>query len=911
MNLRYKILPKVRSNHGLHMLLAVIFIFVLTPDSFAQGTRNRLKAFSDSARAANPDTTKKITQPADSLLVDSAVIAVDSLMADSLAEDSTDSVSKQDLEERLGIRLSPDALPAEVKTEAADSAVLDMRNNIFYLYGKAKVNYEDMELNAGKIIYDQGNNMVTAAPSSDSVVKLKDRPNFAQGQEKFTYDSLQYNFKSKRAIVRNPKTQYGNGYVFSEQVKRNPDQSIYGYKNLYTTCALDTPHFGIVAKKIKVVPGRVVASGPANIVIEQVPTPLFLPFGLFPVSKGQRSGFLLPTYSIEGERGVGLLNGGYYFSLSKYADLETRVSIYSKGSWQASSRASYAKRYKYNGGLAFTYAYDKTGEDFEPDAVIRRNFNVKWLHNTDPKARPGSQFNASVNAGSSSFNSNNTYDAAQILNNQYRSDITYSKAWAGKPYSLSVAARHSQEASTGQVNVSLPEAAFFVNPVNVFKGKNGTGTRWYEKITAGYNITAQNQLNFTDSLFSFDKLQFADFNNAVKHNIPIAATYNIFRFVNMSLSAGYNEYWYSKQTFRAYDYTGDTVAQTINRGFYAARDYNAGMNFSTRIYGLKMFKKGKLMGIRHELRPNASINYTPDFAKDPYNFGYRTILDPNAQPVYVSPYEGSLLGAPGQLGNYSSVVGLRFDNNLQIKVRSDKDTTGFKNIKLIDNFSIGSGYNLAADSFNWQPITLNLTTLLFNLVNITANATYDPYAFDTTLGRRINETLYSRGTGIARFTNAFISMSTQLKPRTREDNNPKRNTEEYQRLMMYGINDVYYDFNVPWNLGISYTLNVSKEFNLTSRRDTVKLSNHNVTLNGDFNLTPRWKIVASTSYNFTEKKIQLSQIRIVRDMHCWEMELSVVPFGERRFYNFTLHVKASELQDLKLMRRRDYRDAIF
>lgn len=913
MNLLVKILPKVRSNHCLPMLLAVIFIFALTADASAQGSRGKLRNMSDSGRIANPKPVDTTIRTTDSLLNDSIKIAIaDSLLTDSTETDSAAAVSKQSLEERLGIRLSPDALPAEVKTEASDSAVLDMRRNIYYLYGKAKVNYEDMELNAGKIIYDQEKNLVTAAPLSDSVVKLKDRPNFAQGQEKFTYDSLQYNFRSKRAIVRNPKTQYGNGYVFSEQVKRNPDQSIYGYKNLYTTCALDTPHFGIVAKKIKVIPGRVVASGPANIVVEQVPTPLFLPFGLFPISKGQRSGFLLPTYSIEGERGVGLLNGGYYFNLGKYADLETRVSIYSKGSWQASSRANYAKRYKYNGGLALTYAYDKTGEDFEPDASIRRNFNVKWLHTTDQKARPGSQFNASVNAGTSSFNSNNTYDAEQILNNQYRSDIAYTKSWAGKPYSLSVAARHSQEASTGQVNVSLPEAAFFVNPVNIFQGKNGTGTKWYEKITVGYNISAQNQLNFTDSLFNFNKLSLSQFNNAVKHSVPLNATYNVLRFVNLSLSAGYNEYWYSKQTFRAYDYTGDTIAVNTNRGFFAARDYNAGINASTRIYGLKMFKKSKLMGIRHELRPNLSLNYVPDFAKDPYNFGYRTILDPRAKdPVYLSPYEGSLLGAPSQLGNYSSLLGLRFDNNLQIKVRSTKDTNGFKNIKLIDNFSIGTNYNLAADSFNWQPLALSMTTMLFNVINITANANYDLYAFDTALNRRINKTMYEQGTGIARFTNAYVSMSASLRPRTRTDNNPKRNTEEYQRLTMYGINDVYYDFNIPWNLGVSYSLNVNKEYNPVSHKDTVKLTNHNISLNGDFNLTPRWKVVASTNYNLVEKKLQMTQIRIIRDMHCWEMELSVVPFGQNRFYNFTLHVKAQELQDLKLMRRRDYRDAIF
>lgn len=902
MNLRPTIPPKVRSNHCLYMLLAVIFIFALTPGAFAQ------------ERPLRFDTTQADTL-ADSVNISDTLIGLnDSLVNDSLAADTTagaDSVSRQDLEERLGIKISPDALPSVVKSEAADSAVLDMRRNVYYLYGKAKVNYEDMELNAGKIIYDQSANMVTAGPLSDTAVKLKDRPSFQQGQEKFTYDTLQYNFKSKRAIVHNPKTQYGEGYVFSTQVKRNPDQSIYGYRNLYTTCALDTPHFGIRAKKIKVIPGRVVASGPANIVVEQVPTPLFLPFGLFPISKGQRSGFLLPTYTIEEGRGVGLLNGGYYFNLGQNMDLEARANIYSKGSWQTSGRTNYAKRYKYNGGFVFTYAYNKTGEEFEPGAQTQKEFNVRWLHNTDAKARPGQQFTASVNAGTSSFNANNTYDAEQILNNQYQSNITYSKSWANSPFRLAVGARHSQEASTGQVNVTLPELSFFVNQLNPFQGKNSMGTRWYEKITTSYTLTGQNQLTFTDSLFSLSRLNIGDFNNAIKHTVPISASYNVLRFINLTLGANYNEYWYTRQTFRTWDYTGDTVARTLNRGFYTARDYNARIEANTRIYGLKMFKKGKLMGIRHVLTPRTSLNYVPDFAKAPYHFGYQTIIDPMGQPQYVSPYEGSLLGAPSQLGNYSSILAFGLDNNLQVKVRSNKDSTGFKNIRLIDNFAINSGYNLAADSFNWQNIAVSFNTLLFNLINVSANVNYDPYAFDTARNTRKNLTMWEQGTGIARFTGANVSVGAQLRPARRETNNPATSTDEYKRLTMYGIDDIYYDFNVPWNLGFTYSLGLNKRYVPESKKDTLAIDNHNISINGDINVTSRWKLTASTSFNFVQKKLQMTQINIVRDLHCLEMILTAVPFGERRFYNFTLHVKATVLQDLKLLRRRDYRDAVF
>lgn len=854
-----------------------------------------------------PDTTKvEVIQEEDS-----TIPLNDSLQADSAEiNDSVKLSARSSLEQRLGIRLSPDALPSVVTSEASDSAVMNMQTNVFTLYGNASVKYEDMVLKAGKIEYNQANNMVVASPLLDTATRLKNRPSFTQGSETFTYDSLKYNFKSKRAIVLNPRTQYGEGYVYSEQVKRNPDQTIYGLHNVYTTCALDTPHFGINAKKIKVIPNRVVASGPANIAIEQVPTPLFLPFGLFPISKGQRSGFLLPTYTIEQARGVGLMNGGYYFYLGDNVDLETRANIFSKGSWQTSARSTYANRYRYKGTFILTYAYNKIGEDYELNSSTEKLFNVRWLHNSDPKSRPNSSFNASVNAGSSSFNANNTYDAQQILNNQYTSNITYTKSWANKPYQLSIGARHSQEASTGQVNVTLPEMSFYVSQFNPFQRKESVGTKWYEKITTSYTFTAQNQLNFTDSLFKLNKLNLTDFDNAVKHSIPISASYNVFRYINLTVGGNYNEYWYSKQTYRAYDYTGDTVAQTINRGFFAARDYNASISANTRIYGMKMFKKGKLMGIRHVLSPNVSLNYVPDFAKPPYGFGYETIIDPKGETQYLSPYADALLGAPSQLGNYSSVVGFGFDNNLQIKVRNDEDSSGSKNVKIIDRLAVNSGYNLAADSFNWQTISMTFATRLFDVINMTANANFDPYAFDYEEGRRINTTMWQRGTGIARFQNAGVTLGGSLKARTNQDNNPARQTEDYNRLMQYGYTNQYVDFNVPWNVNFTYALQVQKSYLTESKKDTIRISNHNVGISGDLNLTPRWKIVASTSYNLVDKKLQLTQFDIYRDLHCWEMRLTAVPFGDRKFYSFTLNVKAQVLQDLKLLRRRDYRDAV-
>ena len=656
MNPRGKIIPKILRICCLHLLPVVIFTFLLVNNAAAQVNTGKTPA--DTLQVLT--NIEKDTIAADSILADSTIVA------DTLGIDSTGAAASR-LEDSLGIRLSPDALESIVTSEAKDSAVLDMSNNQFYLYGNAKVNYEDLQLEAGQIRYSQEGGMVTAAPPLDSLAKATTKPTFTQGQEKFTYDSLKYNFKSKKAIVRNARSQYGEGFVISDQVKRNPDQSIYGLHSIYTTCSLDTPHFGIRARRIKVIPGKIAATGPANIEVEHVPTPLFLPFGLFPISQGQRSGFRLPTYTIEESRGLGLVNGGYYFAINEQVDLLLQSNLYSKGSWSTSGVSTYTNRYRYSGGISFSYAYNKTGESYEPSATIQKDFNMQWSHRSDPKSRPGVSFNSNVNFGTSTFNQFNTYNVNQILQNQYTSNITYSKQWANKPYSLSVAARHSQNLATRAVDVTLPEATFFVSQFNPFQRNNGSSPKWYDKITSQYTVLLKNNIRFYDSAFSPGDLSLNDMQNGIVHTIPLSASYNIFRFVNMNFGTTYHEYWLTQRTYRFYNTAEQKEDTTIYRGLNAIRDFNASVGFNTRIYGLKMFKKGKLMGIRHVLSPNVSMTYTPDFAKAPYRYGYRTILNPINPPQYLSAYETSPVGGPSQFGNFSSLLGFGIDNNLQIK----------------------------------------------------------------------------------------------------------------------------------------------------------------------------------------------------------------------------------------------------
>ncbi len=880
--------------------MGLIFTFVLTNTAFAQ--------------RKTVDTSTSLTISADTLIKDSLVIA-DSLALDSLGGDTLtiDSVSNQSLEDRLGIRISSDALPSEVTANASDSAVLDMTDNNFELYGNAKVNYENMQLDAYKVTYKQSSNIVTAALSEDTAIQSKGKPTFSQGQEKFTYDSLQYNFKSKRAIVRNARSQYGEGYVYSEQVKRNPDQTIYGLNNVYTTCALGTPHYGIRAKKIKVIPGRVAATGPANIVIENVPTPLFLPFGLFPITQGQRSGFKLPTYTIEQNRGLGLLGGGYYFSLSQKTDLLVETNLYSKGSWATNFLSNYNNRYRYNGSLAFKYAYNKTGEEFETNAAITKDFNVQWTHRSDPKSRPGTNFSASVDFGTSTYNANNTFTASQILQNQYQSNITYSKTWANKPYSLSVAARHSQNTNTRRVDVTLPEINFFVNTFNPFQGKNSVGTHWYDKITTQYTLKAINQTSFYDSNFSFSNIPDFEYNNGIVHDIPISASYNIFRFINMTPRVAYKEYWLTRQRYQYYNANYDRIDTIDYNGFYTSRDFSASIDFNTRIYGVKMFKKGKIAGIRHVLTPSVGFGYIPNYAAAPFYYGYQTRLRPNEAPAYRSTYEGSIPGVPGmgQFGDFRSAIPFSLDNNLQVKVRSEKDSTGFKNVRLIDNFTLSSAYDIAADSFNWSNINVRFGTLLFNIINISAGAVFDPYVFDYESGRRLKQTMLESNRGIARLQTANVSLGGSINGKPKDKKTPPPGQEdEFSRMMQYGRYNDYVDFSVPYNLTFSYSLNLTNQYSKTQKKDSLYVSQHSINLSGDVNITPRWKFGFTTYYDLISKQLQTSSFDIYRDMHCWEMRLSTIPFGQRKSFYFTLQVKAQVLNDLKLIRRRDYRDAL-
>ncbi|WP_118972310.1 putative LPS assembly protein LptD [Taibaiella koreensis] len=873
---------------------AVVAVFVLlcTIGASAQEVK-QLDLTTDTAVTDNTDTVSA----ADSALSDSAKVA--------------------NKEQELGVRISKDALPAAVTTTAKDSAVLDMKASMYYLYGDAKATYQDVGVQSGVLIFNQKTNVLSAIPILDTGGKKVSVQEFKQGEETFTYDTLKYNFKSKRAIVRNAHSKYGDGFVISEQVKRNPDESIYGYKSIYTTCNLDHPHFGIRARKIKVIPGRIIAAGPANLEIMDIPTPLFLPFGMFPIKQGQRSGFILPTYTISDALGVGLQRGGYYFAVNDNLGVISQFDLFSKGSWAAFITGQYATRYRYNGSLALEYSYQKIGEDYEinPNSQVgnSKDFKVTWTHQVDPKAHPGTSFSASVNFGTRSFNLRNSMNIVNSLNNQYSSSISYGKTWVGKPYSLTIGLRHSQSTEGGAMSITLPEVNFNLGQFSPFQRKIVNGTpRWYEKITATYSVSLINQLNTYDSLFSLSKIAWNDMNNAIKHTASIQANYNVFRYFNWSISIPYNEYWNTRQLFQRYNPVTQHTDSTSRTGFFATRDFNVTTSLSTRIYGMALFKKGKIAGLRHVITPSIGLSYQPGFAFAPFGYMYETV-GTDGRRTFASPYSTAPYGGPSNAEDNGS-VSFSLGNTLQMKIRN-RDSTGkakTTNISLIDGLGLNASYNMFADSFRLSNITMNFRTSILQKFNLYGSATFDPYRYNSD-GRRTPEYLFNTGGGLAALRNANggLSMSFQGKKKNeKEQAAAESQNGEVKRLLQNGGYNDYYDFNIPWNLSINASLNVQRLTRVNTGDTTIFTPN--LTFNGGFNLTERWKVDVTSGLQFVGFKkvdIAMTQLNISRDLHCWQMSLNLIPFGYLRSFNFTLQVKSSVLQDLKLTRRKNYQDA--
>jgi hypothetical protein len=805
------------------------------------------------------------------------------LSVDTLKKDSISVAGKNDFK-------------SKVEYQSEDSIIFDVQDNVVFFYQKAEVKYEDMDLKANYMEVNLNNKIMYSTFTTDSTGEKQGIPDFAQKDDKFTADEMRYNFNTKKGKINGVYTQHGEGYIHGETVKKFGDYEYISH-GLYTTCDLPHPHYGIMANKLKVINNKKIITGPAYMKIEDVPVPLAIPFGFFPNTKGQSSGIIFPTYGESGELGFYLKNGGYYFGFSDYVDLALTGDIYSNGSWGSQVYSNYANRYHYNGNLSFTYSKIKTSEIELPDYNVQNQFFINWRHTQDPKARPSSVFSANVNAGSTQNYKTQVSTPENYTTATFASNINYSKTWEGTPFSLSASMKHDQNSLTRIVTFDFPQATFNVSRINPFERKQAIGEqKWYEKIGMSYTMGLQNHVSSPDSLL-FDKSIIKKFQNGIIHQIPVTTSMKLFKYFTLSPSFNYTERWYAQTIEKRYDAEHDSVIVDTISGFKAARNYAASASLQTRIYGLVQFRNSKIMAIRHVMSPSVSLTLSPDFSAPSYNY-YKTVQTDSFGTISkYSIFETGIFGGPG--AGKQGVLNFNLDNNLEMKVRKTTDTSETtKKIKLLESLSFNSSYNIAADSLRWSFININARTVLLDKVTLSGSSSFDPYIIDS-LGRRRNISEWQENKRPARFTNASLSVDYSL---TQASKKTTTKGSDADQKYIEANPDEYIDLDVPFTLNVSYSLIYSKPGYIESKTSQI------INFHGDVSLTPKWKIIFSSGYDFQLHDLSYTSLSFYRDLHCWEMRLNWVPLGAFPYYNFQINIKSAILQDLKYIKKNDVYD---
>jgi hypothetical protein len=834
--------------------------------------------------------------------------------------DSTNTTKMRDTVKIDTIPISSDSLDAPISYAAEDSGVLMVPNKEFILYGKATTDYKDLKLEAAVIEFNQQSQMVKAFGSTDSTGNPLSKPQFSQGDMKTVSDSIFYNMKNNKGLIKNTFLQEGEIFMNAQTLKKiNADES-FGKNVRFTTCNLDTPHFAFRSTKMKMINNKLAVTGRVYPEIESIPIEIIsLPFGLFPLNRARHSGVLFPTFTASEDFGLGLEGLGYYKVLSDYADITTRANIYSYGGWNLNLSSKYIKRYKLSGNVSVSVLNTKTlnrsiysKEEFNQS----KSFMINWSHSRDSRARPGTNFSANVNFGSSKFNQSLQNNPFQNFQNQLASNINYSKDWRGK-YNLSVNLNHNQNSNTKLVNLNLPTANFNVVTFYPFEKKERIGTaKWYEKIGIGYNGNLQNLASFYDTAFSMRRL-LDTIQWGAQHNLPINLSLPSLGPITVAPGLSYEERWYGQRMFRTWDSTDKKVDTTIQKGFYTARQMSFGISFNTRIFGKYNFKpSSNVIAIRHEVRPSISLNYRPDLAS---GYHYSTQVDTNGTVLRFSQFEGGVLGSFSE-GNYGG-ISFGIDNVLEMKVKDKKDTSAkaTKKVKILDGFGFNSSYNLLADSFALGNFSIYARSTLFDKININASANLDPYAVNEK-GYRINQILFDpRKLQFGRITSGNIALSTSFKSKTKDGkeadknsnvplpNDPFMTPDEQQReLQFIRANPAEFtDFNIPWTLSLSYSLGFFRLLKPDYSGFTTE-TNSSVNFNGDFSLTEKWKIGGTGFYDITRKSLEQISMFITREMHCWQLSVNVTPVGLYRSFNITINPKSGILRDLRINRSRTF-----
>lgn len=896
------------------------------------------KVVSQAGKPQEGDTTGT-KAAADSIPQRAYTILPDTSLRDSLYKDT--------------VRKSKSALEEPVSYSAKDSITFDYTNSRAHLFGGSQVNYQNLQLTADDISLSLDSSLVHASGRPDSTGAIQGKPLFKQGEDEYEPDRISYNFKTRKAFISNVYTQEGEGFMQSREGKRDSSGVMYVQNGKYTTCDAEHPHFYVSLTRAKMHPGKNVIFGPAYLVVEDVPLPLAIPYGFFPFSSSYKSGFIMPTYGDETTRGFYLRDGGYYFAINDKVDLKVLGEFYTKGSWGLSAQTNYKKRYRFGGNFYFSYQNTKEGEKNMPDYSVSKSFKLTWSHRQDAKANPTQSFSASVNFATSSYERNNLtsmYNPESYTQSTRTSSVSYSKSFSKVGLTLSGTFNLSQNMRDSSISVTLPTLSISQSRFKPFKRKKAAGKeRWYEKIAMSYTGTLANSINTKeDKLFHSSLVK--DWRNGMRHQVPISASFSVLNYINVTPSFTFTDRMYTHKVMQGWDTERQDVQRDTVYGFYNVYNYNMSISANTKLYGMyrpmPWFGGKKIAAIRHVFTPTVSFSYAPDFSQSRFGFydSYvKTDANGNVSTVRYSPFSGMMYGTVGQ-GMTGSVT-MDVANNIEMKVRTDKDSTGYRKISLIDELGGSLSYNMAAKRRPWSDLNLRTRIKLTKKYTYSMNAVFATYAYEKDENGRVyvgDHTEWSRGR-FGRFQgtaqNITYSISNETfrklfgkKHRTttsddeldeeldeEEETDPTmQNVDPDRKKGKTGANqesngdvdeDGYLKFSLPWSINIGYGVtireNTQGRFNDKRMRYPYKLS-HTLNFSGNIRISEGWNINFSSGYDFNMHKLSMTTASLSRDLHCFQMSCSMV-ISPYTSYNFTFACKAGTLADaLKWKKQSSY-----
>ncbi len=903
-------------------------------DSLLQGKRPDV---ADSSRFAGVDTTKM-----DSLQL--AIYHHNKQIDDSIRADSV-------------MRARSNGIDAPVIYSADDSIVYDAATGTAYLYGNSKVNYENMKLASDKVYMNLDSNTVRATGTADSTEEggIKGKPIFTMGKDEYKTDTMAFNFKSKKGLIKGIYTEQQEGFLTGEVGKRDSTGVIYLQHGRYTTCDKPHPDFYIALSRAKVRPGKDVVFGPAYLVVADVPLPLAIPYGFFPFSKKYSSGFIMPSYGDEKDRGFYLRDGGYYFAISDKWDLKLLGEIYTKGSWGVTAASNYRKRYRYSGAFLFSYQNTKTGDKGLPDYAEQESFKLQWNHRQDPKANPYSSLAASVNFATSSYERNNLtsmYNPQTLTQSTRTSSVSWSTTFSSIGLSLSATTNLAQNMRDSSIQMTLPDLNISLSRFYPFKRKHAVGKeRWYEKISMSYTGQLSNSISTKEDRFLHSNL-FKDWKNAFQHSIPVQANFTLFNYINVTPSFNFTDRMYSKKILRSWDGVKQKEVNDTTYGFHNVYNWSFGMSASTKLYGFwtpsrKLFGD-KIQAIRHVITPQVSFSYSPNFGARRYGYydSYQyTDASGNVKLVEYSPYQEELYGVPGKYK--TEMISWDVSNNIEMKIKSDKDSTGFRKISIIDELGASMSYNAAADFHRWSDLSVRLRLKWWKNYTFSMNAQFATYAYELDASGKPyvgNHTEWGYGR-FPRFQGMSQNFSFTLNPEKlkkwfghKDDTDDDKTTEssdgpdtdiesnmdddlekgKYAAKKKRGDiaetdDNGYMSFNMPWSLTIGYGItmreNTAGRFNTRTMRYPYKFS-QTLNVSGNIRISDGWNINFSSGYDFENHAMSMTTASLSRDLHCFNMSASVV-LAPYTSYNFTFRCNASTLTDaLKYDKRSGISNAV-